>query len=510
MSARYTAIIVSSGLLLGVAADLLFLRHSLGLGMTLFCALVLATLIGLGIYWQRPPHGKNIWLGLAAFGFALALSIRNEPALVFFDFVAMAGLLFGQFCFYRGETLVRMPFLQAVWRMLTTLFSAVIAPFQACFVLFDALSNRREQGDQRQLFWPIVRGCLFAIPVLIVFVGLLSAADLVFSHYLFNLLSFQLPFDLSELVAHSVSIAFFGFICMGLLFATFGLRYEQMLADKNEQPALGITQRLYPRAGLRILGAIEALIVLGSVALLFAIFMLVQAAYLFGGLDTLELTGITYAEYARRGFFELVAVAILALGLLWLAVIITRREQAWQRRAFDLVCSAIIVLVLGMLVSVFQRMWLYEQAYGFTRLRIYTHSFMIWLALVLLLFFFVLWRNAYRSWIYGSLISALVYLALLNIASPDQLIVRANVARYQAGEELDARYLASLSSDAAPVLYELLPQLPSDDQQIIRETMSLRSYSIQLEYEEGGWRSWNWSRWRMGRYFEPVAPDLSR
>lgn len=507
MAARYSTILLICGLCLGIAADILFLRQSLGLGITLFCALLLACLLGLGRYWQRPPQWKNSWIGIAAFGFAIFLSIRNEPALIFFNFVAMAGLLFLQFCFYRGKALVRMPFLQVIYRMLLAIVIGIAGPIQGFFSLWGGLTQRRDPRSTKTLFWPIVRGCLFAMPILFVFVGLLSAADVVFSQYLSNLFNFELPFDLENLVEHGISIGFFAFVTAGMLFVAFGQHYEQMMADTNDPPAVGITQRLYPRAELRILGTTEALIVLGSVALLFASFMLVQAAYFFGGMDTLELTGITFSKYARKGFFELLTVAILSLGLLWFAVIITRREQAWQKRAFVIVCSLIIVLVLGMLVSAFQRMWLYEQAYGFTRLRIYTHSFMLWLGFVLLLFFFVLLRNTHRTWLYGTFISALVYLALLNVASPDSLIVRANFARYQAGEELDADYLATLSSDAAPDLFALLPQFNPQDQALITRDMGERSF---MYAQEQDWRSWNWSRWRLVHYFEPVLPSDSR
>jgi hypothetical protein len=501
MAARYSSILLLSGLCLGIAADLLFFRHSLGLGMTIFCALLLATLLGLGRYWQRPPQSKNIWIGVAAFGFATFLSIRNEPALIFFNFIAMAGLLFLQFCFYRGKALVRMPFLQVIYRMFMAIAIVIAAPIQSFFSLLGSFTKRQDLRSNKRLFWPIVRGCLFAIVVL------LSAADVVFSQYLDKLFSFQLPFDLSVFVDHGFVIGFFTFVAAGMLFVAFGQHYEQMMADSNDPPSVGITQRLYPRTELRILGATEALIVLGSVALLFASFMLVQATYFFGGMDTLELTGITFSEYARKGFFELLTVAILSLGMLWLAVIITRREQLWQKRAFVIVCSVIIVLVLGMLVSAFQRMWLYEQAYGFTRLRIYTHSFMLWLAFVLVLFFFVLLRNTHRTWLYGTFISALVYLALLNLASPDSLIVRANFARYQAGEELDADYLANLSSDAAPALYALLPQFNTQDQAIITRGMGEQSF---MYAQESDWRGWNWSRWRLAHYFEPVLPSDSR
>src|SRR6185369_16696657 len=73
-----------------------------------------------------------------------------------------------------------------------------------------------------------------------------------------------------------------------------------------------------PRKKIFSIGIIESLIVLGSVDLLFAAFVLIQFAYFFGGQRNISLEGLTYSDYARRGFFELVAVSVLTLALVLL------------------------------------------------------------------------------------------------------------------------------------------------------------------------------------------------
>ncbi|HMP41233.1 MAG TPA: DUF4173 domain-containing protein, partial [Roseiflexaceae bacterium] len=247
---------------------------------------------------------------------------------------------------------------------------------------------------------------------------------------------------------------------------------------------------------LQLSGSTEALTILIVVDLLFGGFMLVQAAYLFGGLDTLERSGMSYATYARRGFFELLAVAILALGLLWGLAAFTIRTQRRERIGFNIACTLMILLVLGLLASAFQRMQLYELAYGFTHLRIYTQSFMILLAVVLLLFLVALLRDRLRIFPLGSMVAALIYLAVLNLANPDALIVRENIARYHATGDLDAIYLASLSTDATIELVAAFPALGPAEQQIIGWGLQRHLHQMTQIDTSGGLPS---------RHLEPAA-----
>jgi hypothetical protein len=154
-----------------------------------------------------------------------------------------------------------------------------------------------------------------------------------------------------------------------------------------------------------------------------------------------------------------------------------------------------IALVLAMLASAFSRMQLYEEAYGFTRLRVYTHSFMVWLAAALLLFLLALLRDRPRWFSTGTLVAALLYVAALNIANPDALIVRLNVARFQESGKLDAEYLATLSADAAPALAAAMPSLSPADRAAVADALHNDRIDAASALS-GGWPSWQWARWR--------------
>ena len=128
------------------------------------------------------------------------------------------------------------------------------------------------------------------------------------------------------------------------------------------------------------LGTIEGNIVLGAVNLLFIVFVVVQVRYLFGGSANINETGYTYAEYARKGFGELVGVAVLSLLLYLVFNSITKRESRAARAGFSALSALLIVNVLVILASSLMRLLMYEDAYGFSELRTYTHVFIFWLA----------------------------------------------------------------------------------------------------------------------------------
>jgi hypothetical protein len=321
------------------------------------------------------------------------------------------------------------------------------------------------------------------------------AADSVFASYVVDTLTIRLPFNVASSINHAVVEMLIAWLCAGGM--AVALNAPAAAAAASPLPAEGDTQRLVaPEPAWRMLGWVEALTMLVLIDVLFGSFMLIQGAYFFGGLDTLARTNMTYADYARRGFFELLVVACLALLLLWTLALVTRRGKPREFSIFNAASGVMVVLVIGMLVSAFQRMWLYEEAYSFTRLRIYTHSFMIWLAVVLVLFLVALLRDQLKLFVFGSFVSALVYLALLNIASPDALIVRANIARYHAGGDLDADYLASLSADATPALNAAIGDVDDTSRVIIRNRMQQQHAVISAALAEQGWPAWSVARAR--------------
>lgn len=509
---RSTRRLLAMTLLLGICADQLFYGQSPGVNAPLFVALGAAVLGGLGVAERRPATGANLWLGVAAIFFAGCLAWREAPALIGLNLLAVLALLVLWAASYRGGSLARQPLDQTATSVLVTLTDIGIRPLPAVFR--SAGQIQIERGQFFRLL-PVGRGLVLAFPVVACFTALLMAADSVFASYVHLVVGLRLPFDLAALIPRVILVATIAWVCAGgLLIAldgesrtlfgraagavcSWGIGLVYISPAAAALPSEGDTRRLaLPKRPLVSLGLTEALTVLIAVDLLFGAFMLIQGAYLFGGLDTLARTGMTYAGYARRGFFELVTVACLTVGLLCILAVITHRETAGQRRTFESVCVLLILLVFGMLVSAFQRMVLYEQAYGYTQLRLYVFSFMIWLAVVLGLFVIALLWARPHVFVLGGIASALIVLAGLNVINPDALIVRENVARYQSGGTIDAFYLTELSTDAVPELARALEMLGGEPRTIVADELAGRVTMLRLQATEAGWPSWHLGRWQ--------------
>ena len=185
------------------------------------------------------------------------------------------------------------------------------------------------------------------------------------------------------------------------------------------------------------LGFTESTIVLGSVVILFAAFVAIQFQYFFGGQANITIEGYTYSEYARKGFGELVAVAFFSLLLLLGLGAITRRESDIQRRAFSGTGVGLVGLVMVMLVSAFQRLVLYETAYGFSRLRTYTHVFMIWLALLLVAVVVLEILRRERAIGFAMVLASLGFVVSLGVLNVDAFIVTQNIQREVNGTGAD-------------------------------------------------------------------------
>jgi hypothetical protein len=497
---RYPNALLLIAILLGVCADWLFYGRAPGLSVPLFVGLGLLGLWGLSKAEGFAPTRSSFWLGAAALAFAILSMIRAAPALVTLNIFATLSLLLLVVISHRGAGFWRLPGWQVTGNLALTIGEIAVRPLP--LALRQTRQLPANMGQARALV-PIGRGLLLALPVLFVFTGLLMSADSIFASYVSQIASLSLPFDVDTIIVHSVIIGLFAWTSAGGILAALRERVYDALPEKHEQ---------HQRSGgtaLRFLGWTEAMTVLVAVDLLFGGFMLVQGVYFFGGLDGLARSGLSYAEYARRGFFELLTVACLTLAMLWVLSIVSRREGTFQVRLFNLANGAMVALVLGMLASAFQRMWLYEQAYGFTQLRIYTHSFMVWLALVLLLFVIALLVARPQLFSYGSYGSALAYLAVLTIVNPDGLIVQANIARHLSdpdapltierdsfaySDEVDLYYLTQLSSDATPALVAALPLLGPEERAVLEEALRNQRQELEQLAQEDGWPGFHLAR----------------
>jgi len=306
-----------------------------------------------------------------------------------------------------------------------------------------------------------------SVVLLVVFGTLFASADAAFA----ELLGRALPEVRPDAVARLLFL--FPVAAAGLLGAALLLAAPADLTGLESPP----TRRVRRLEWVMPLALLDAL---------FASFVLVQVTVLFGGSDhVLRTAGLTFAEYARRGFWQLLAVTALTLLVLAATVRWAPRDTRADRALIRTLLGALAVLSLVVVASALYRMNVYEGAYGFTRLRILVSACELWLGLVFALVLAAGVRLR-ATWlprlVVGSAVLALLGLAAIN---PDRVIAERNVDRYLTRSGLDVAYLARLSADAAPALNRLPPAL---------RDCALAQIADDLARHPDGWREANLGR----------------
>lgn len=413
--------------------------------------------------------GEGAWLVVPALLLAAGVAWRDSPTLKSLDIVGLF------LCLGVGATRTRAGQLRLAG-ILDYLLDVVYAGFQTAFGVFGLLFRDIGWQDVPRTGWlprvlAVGRGLILVLPLLLLFGGLLMAADAVYQH----LVSQALHFDMGLLAGHV-------FLTCFLAWHVAGFGRALLLGNAPVLPG-------EKRAALPSLGILETSTILGLLNLLFLSFVLVQIRYLFGASDTLQATaGLTYAQYARTGFFQLVWVAALVLpfllGLHWLQ----RPDDARAQRLFGWQAGAQVALLFVIMASALLRMRLYQNEYGLTELRLYTTAFMGWLAVVFVWFALTVLRGQRGRFAFGAAVAAFCAVFALHVINPDAVIVRANLAHAAKGHAFDADYAVTLSADAAPVLANALPALPLAAQGTIAQSL------LGSDSGPDDWRAWSWGR----------------
>ncbi|MBB4963318.1 DUF4153 domain-containing protein [Saccharothrix violaceirubra] len=223
----------------------------------------------------------------------------------------------------------------------------------------------------------------------------------------------------------------------------------------------------------------------GALVLVFAAFVGVQIGTFFGGTAHVMTTAdLTFADYARGGFWQLLAVTVLTLVVITVTAQAARIDTATDRLWFRGLLGTLSVLTLVVVASALTRMWAYQQAYGFTVLRVLVTTIELWLGGVYLLVLAAGIRLS-GAWLARAVtVTAMVALLGLAALDPERYVADRNVDRWQATGVIDLRYLADLSDDAVPAF----ARLPT----VFRACLSER----RPETPADGWREWNLSRHR--------------
>jgi hypothetical protein len=451
---------------IGVAGDLLLRETKFGMGVAIFSLLLFGGAAFLYRSRTFPLSREACLLAIPALGFACLFLWREAPELKLLNGVSL-GVLIGTIALRARTGNIRVG-------------GIVDYPFrligQWCLFISDAIPVANLQG-----LWPEVKkgknvktgsavmmGILLAAPLILLFGALFVSADAGFE----GMVTRAFQFDAENLGSNAlVAVA-----CSWLVAGFFHRLYFAV-----EPPPSAATVAAKPAP----LGIIEVGIVLGMLDLLFAAFVATQFRHLFGGNDVVRNTAnLGYAQYARRGFFELSTVALLVLPVLLGAHSLLRRDNPKAERTYNLLASILVALVFLVIHSAVLRMRLYVDAYGISQLRIYVLAAIAWIGAVFLWFAGTVLRGRTDRFAFGGVALFLAAVVGLNVVNPDGLVARINTSR--PGGNVDGAYLSSLSSDAAPDLIRALPNLNPEAQ-----TSVLTALGQQVnELRERDWRSW--------------------
>jgi hypothetical protein len=474
-------ILISVGL--AVVFNFLFFGKLIGISVGIFVGVLLGTLYVFGTRQQLLIR-KTWWLALPIVFFALMPGIRANPLLSFFNICATFGLLM-----LLAFELTGTP---AVFMKLRDYFIlAVVVPFRMlgrALSTVSMLAQIHSTVKQHDVWLRVIKGVVMAVPILIIFGVLFAQADLVFSQFIKGFVNITIS---ERTVQHFVLMAF-AFVA-GLCYLSF------IFFPKESKQAEAIKK---PDAIVQSGRGLEALVFLGLISALFLVFIAFQVTYLFGGETNIINAGFTYAEYARRGFWELLAVSILSLLVLLASEKYSGNELKRDKR-FLAPALLLIVEVVIVIVAAFKRLSLYIDAYGMTILRFYVAAFiMVLLVLFILLAVKFIKSKQEQFFAFGALLSAIAFLAILNIVNPDMLIAKTNIEQSHRSGKLDASYFRELSVDTEREKIELYKNLAGEDKEILRGI--LRKDKDDLLRSSGDWQSINFSRMRALRLLNEV------
>jgi hypothetical protein len=462
-----------------VATDLAVRSGVAGLAGALLVAVAAAALLASGRL-----HTRSARLAIAAAPvFGVWLAIRASPWLVPLDVLAAGGLLALGASLARGGSLTDLTIPRVALRAVHAGVHAVAAP---AFVAAPLRAVREQVGGGRraELGVRIVRGVLLAAPILVLLGVLLASADAVFASFL------RVDVDPVTPAQHVAALA------AGAWGAAALLRVASV-TPPGRLPALRPP-----------IGAVEACVVLAGLCGLFAAFTAAQLVALSeGGRHVLATAGLTYAEYARSGFFQLLAVAVITLGVLLLLRAATGLATSGQRATFTTLAEVAVALTLVVVVVAVRRLNLYQDAFGLTMLRLYSELFSYWIGAVFLFLGAALAGVGHgRGWLVGAAVATgLALLLTLNVANPEAVVARDQLAGTRQVRRIDVAYVARLSEDAIATVAARLPGLDPAARADLRARLCAAEPDGAPPPRFTGWAAWNLGRERAERAITRVC-----
>ncbi len=477
ITAREIRLFAILALVAGIIFDYLFFEKAIGISYPLFVAVFYC------IFWVASHKRISFQIDFGWFLFipilllSAAFAVHSNPVLLARNFVLIPLLLVLQttLLVYKYEW----SSVRSIVRFLGRLFRQFFGNAPKVFLEVISLAKvaYRIAPEKRKTLKNIFIGLIISTPLLLIVIALLAEADTVFQNVIadiFKSLDFidSIPFAEHVGVIGIITVLLFGYLAVVLRAEVEGV----------------------PTPVERGTGGSDATIIVTVLVMVNAVYILfcaIQFTYLFGGEEVIRsIPDYTYAEYARRGFSELIVVTVINLSILLIGLHFTKNDGKLDRLVLALRCLLVLCTVI-MLYSAHLRLKLYEEAYGYTYARIFAHTFIGLLFVLFMLVLYKFWRRELPL-VKAFAIAALLAYTTLNYLNVDAIIARKNIDRYSTTGKIDLDYLQELSYDAIPELTRLRT---ADEGDMAAKTITafLRDKQVQL-HSASRWQSYNFSK----------------
>jgi hypothetical protein len=458
-------------LLLGILGEEAFFRSEVGISYFVFISAFYSVFIWRYRRFQF-SHQRLGYLILCCIWLLSASYFLNNNVLFYaLNILVIPGLVIFHLVLITSPKNFQWNKLAFVTYILTRLIQAL--KYNASFAAFFGKGFKQGVNEDKFLVWKkIILGIAISLPILFVVLNLLISADSQFEQLIggipqwFQVITVERIMRL--IVMLILTAAFFGF--MQILYN----RHMNVIKQQSNEQRIQMDGII----------AITVLVIINAVYLLFTV---VQFRYFFSG--TLQ-ADFTFAEYARKGFFELLFVTLINLSITVIVLTFVNRATSFMRRATQIMLTILVLSSSVMLSSAFLRLSMYEDAYGFTFTRVLVHSFMIFLVVIFTYTLVKIWVEK-LSLYHFYFITSLIYYTAITVIDLDKIVVKENMNRYETSGKIDVHYLNNLSYRGVLGLIDLyekdknIPELKTilleRKKEALAESLPWQSYNLKRE-----------------------------
>ena len=490
--------------ILGIIFNYFFTEKELGISFPIFIGLCIFVFV----WSQKNSITKNIksmgWLLILPITLlALTVPMYSNILLRFFDILIVVFLMISSSILIKNESIpwekfefIKRVLYQGILYTLRNFFLPIRLIFSLCALPKDHKLSSKTKN--------ILMGICISIPLIVILLNLLISADMVFGYYLTKSVSW-----IAYIEFHTILFKWIIILSVFLYLSSYYITLNQSRALesqfkktksdsdfftlKNPEDHIISSDTIEPKALSFSLPKETMITILLFINTIYLIFTIIQFSYLYGGVTGALPSSFTYAEYARRGFFELIFVTLINLSILLLFIKYKKALDKISKNIINIFLSLTLIFTLIMLFSSNYKLNLYESSYGYTNLRIFVHLFLILLLVFFLITLIGIWRDNFPL-TKVLILTLLTMYTTLNFVNIERIVATENIKRFEQTAKIDFEYLTTLSYDAFPAIIKLTESNNKGISNKAKEYLHVKK--LKLSNENRFWYEFNYSKYR--------------